>query len=102
MNVNGQLYAPATFPPGKITPWYTLDRGLSGPQSRSGRLHVYVVTFGTSCGQVCVCVCLSDLHKWQCTARYWNMACRPTIPHTTREWIISLWRVVNYILPDYI
>jgi hypothetical protein len=36
MEVNGQLYAPATLPQGK-SPWYLLDRWLTGPQSRSGR-----------------------------------------------------------------
>jgi hypothetical protein len=36
MEVNGQLHAPATLPQGK-SPFYTLDRRLGGPQSRSGR-----------------------------------------------------------------
>jgi hypothetical protein len=36
MEVNGQLHAPATLPPGK-EPRYPLDRRLGGPQSRSGR-----------------------------------------------------------------
>jgi hypothetical protein len=34
--VNGQLYATAALPPGKITR-YPLDRKLDSPQSRSGR-----------------------------------------------------------------
>jgi hypothetical protein len=34
MDVSGQLHAPADFPQGKI-PWYTLDRRLGEPQSRS-------------------------------------------------------------------
>jgi hypothetical protein len=36
MEVNGQRHAPATLPPRKC-PWYTSDRRLGGPQSRSGR-----------------------------------------------------------------
>jgi hypothetical protein len=36
MEVSGQLHAPAALPQGK-GPWYPLDRGLDGPQSRSGR-----------------------------------------------------------------
>jgi hypothetical protein len=36
MEVSGQLHAPAALPPGK-SPWYPLDRRLSGPQSHSGR-----------------------------------------------------------------
>jgi hypothetical protein len=35
MEVSGQLHAPAALPQGK-SPWYTLDRRLGGPQSRSG------------------------------------------------------------------
>jgi len=31
-----QLHAPSTLPPGKQPPWYSLDRRLGGPQSRSG------------------------------------------------------------------
>jgi hypothetical protein len=33
--VSGQLHATAALPPGK-EPRYPLDRGLGGPQSRSG------------------------------------------------------------------
>jgi hypothetical protein len=36
MEVSGQLHAPTALLPGK-EPWYPLDRGLGGPQSRSGR-----------------------------------------------------------------
>jgi hypothetical protein len=36
MEVSGQLYAPAAFRQGK-SPWYTFDRRLGEPQSRSGR-----------------------------------------------------------------
>jgi hypothetical protein len=36
MEVSGQLHDPAALPHGK-SPWYPLDRRLSGPQSRSGR-----------------------------------------------------------------
>jgi hypothetical protein len=36
MEVSGQLHVPAALPPEK-SPWYPLDRRLSGPQSRSGR-----------------------------------------------------------------
>jgi hypothetical protein len=35
MEVSGQIHAPAALPPGK-SPWYSLDRRLGGPQSRSG------------------------------------------------------------------
>jgi hypothetical protein len=35
MEVSGQLHAPATLTPGSLR--YPLDRGLGGPQSRSGR-----------------------------------------------------------------
>jgi hypothetical protein len=34
--MSGQLHGPAALPPGK-DPWYSLDRGLGGPQIRSGR-----------------------------------------------------------------
>jgi hypothetical protein len=37
MEVSGQLHAPAALPPGKDPPRYPLDRGLGGPQNRSGR-----------------------------------------------------------------
>jgi hypothetical protein len=36
MEVSGQFHAPAALLPGK-SPLYPLDRGLVGPQSRSGR-----------------------------------------------------------------
>jgi hypothetical protein len=36
MEVSGQLHAPAALPQEK-GPWYSLDRRLGGPQSRSGR-----------------------------------------------------------------
>jgi hypothetical protein len=36
MEVSGQLHALAALPQGK-SPWYPLDRRLSGPQSRSWR-----------------------------------------------------------------
>jgi hypothetical protein len=36
MEVSCQLHAPAALPLGK-SPWYSLDRRLGGPQSRSGR-----------------------------------------------------------------
>jgi hypothetical protein len=36
MEVSDQFHAPAALPQGK-SPWYPLDRGLGGPQSRSGR-----------------------------------------------------------------
>jgi hypothetical protein len=36
MEVSGQLHVPAALPQGK-NPWYSLDRKLSGTQSRSGR-----------------------------------------------------------------
>jgi hypothetical protein len=36
MVVSGQFYSPAALLPGK-SPWCPLDRGLGGPQSRSGR-----------------------------------------------------------------
>jgi hypothetical protein len=36
MEVSGQLHVPATLPPKWKSPWYPLDRGLAGPQSRSG------------------------------------------------------------------
>jgi hypothetical protein len=36
MEVSGQLQAPAVLPPWKKF-WYSLDRRLGGPQSRSGR-----------------------------------------------------------------
>jgi hypothetical protein len=35
MEVSGQLYAQAGLPQGK-SPWYPLDKKLSGPQSRAG------------------------------------------------------------------
>jgi len=35
MEVSGQLHAPAASPPRKI-PWYPLDRGQRGPQTRFG------------------------------------------------------------------
>jgi hypothetical protein len=35
--MSGQLHAPAALPPGGKRPRYSLDRGLGGPQSRSGR-----------------------------------------------------------------
>jgi hypothetical protein len=35
MEMSGQLHVPAALPQGK-SPWYTLDRRLGGPQSRSG------------------------------------------------------------------
>jgi hypothetical protein len=37
MEVSGQLHAPAALPPQGKSPWYPLDRRLSGPQSRSVR-----------------------------------------------------------------
>jgi hypothetical protein len=37
LGTSGQLHAPAALSPGKEPP-YPLDRRLSGPQSRSGRL----------------------------------------------------------------
>jgi hypothetical protein len=37
MEVTGQLYDPGRFNPQGKSPWYTLDRRLGGPQSRSGR-----------------------------------------------------------------
>jgi hypothetical protein len=39
MEVTGQLHAPAALPPPPpgTNPWYPLDRGMGGPQSRSGR-----------------------------------------------------------------
>jgi hypothetical protein len=37
MEVSGQLHAPAALPPGERAPGTVLDRGLGGPQSRSGR-----------------------------------------------------------------
>jgi hypothetical protein len=36
VEVSAQLHASAALPPGK-QPQYPWDRGLSGPQSRSGR-----------------------------------------------------------------
>jgi hypothetical protein len=36
MEVSGQLHGPAGLTQSK-SPWYTLDRRLGGPQSRSGR-----------------------------------------------------------------
>jgi hypothetical protein len=36
MEVSDQLHAPAAFPQGK-SPWYTINRRLSGTQSRYGR-----------------------------------------------------------------
>jgi hypothetical protein len=36
MEVSGQLHAPAALLSGR-DPWYTFDRRLGGPQSRSGR-----------------------------------------------------------------
>ena len=37
MGARGQRHAPAALPPGKKT-WYTLYRGLCGPQDLSGRV----------------------------------------------------------------
>jgi len=36
MEVSDELHASAALPEGK-SPWYSLDRRLGGPQSRSGR-----------------------------------------------------------------
>jgi hypothetical protein len=37
MGVSGQRHAPAALYPRRKNPRYPLDRGLGGPQSRSGR-----------------------------------------------------------------
>jgi hypothetical protein len=37
MKVSGQLGAPAALPP-EGSHWYPLDKGLGGPQNRSGRV----------------------------------------------------------------
>jgi hypothetical protein len=36
MEISGELHAPAAYPQGN-SPWYPLDRGLGGLQSRSER-----------------------------------------------------------------
>jgi hypothetical protein len=35
--MSGQLHAPPALPPGERF-WYPLDKGLGGPQSRSGQI----------------------------------------------------------------